>query len=305
MRRLSPIVSFGVSSVRLSVFPMRIAGNSDWLGGPGGQRPTGRALRAPSAPTAAAPDGSLPAPGTAAEVLPGPGTPAEALPAPAPAPPPGDKAAHDDPNLFTRRKPDRAPGAPPSGTSQLTPEQQAEVAELRHRDAEVRAHEAAHAAAAGALGGGASYDYATGPDGRSYAVGGEVPVEMAPGRTPEETIRNAAQLRAAALAPAQPSAQDRAVAAEASAMEAAARAEIAARSASSHQPERASPPLHSLGTPAETTPPRESEAAVEHAEPAQVIQQLEVEQRTSRAGWRHLHSGDGCGAYSQAVAAYR
>ncbi|HEY0715108.1 MAG TPA: putative metalloprotease CJM1_0395 family protein, partial [Polyangia bacterium] len=105
----------------------------------------------------------------------------------------------------------------------LTKEQEAEVEALRQRDAEVRAHEAAHMAAAGAMGGGASFDYQVGPDGRHYAVGGEVPVRTGHASSPEEAIRNAAQLRAAALAPAQPSAQDRAVAAEAAAMEAAAR----------------------------------------------------------------------------------
>jgi len=106
---------------------------------------------------------------------------------------------------------------------QLAPKQQAEVKDLEARDREVRAHEAAHQAAAGGLGGGASFDYETGPDGRSYAVGGEVPIDMSMGRTPEETIRRAQQVRAAALAPADPSPQDMAVAAAAGQMEASAR----------------------------------------------------------------------------------
>jgi hypothetical protein len=80
---------------------------------------------------------------------------------------------------------------------------------------------------AGSMGGAATFTYETGPDGKSYAVGGEVPVDMSGGRTPEETVARAAQIRAAALAPADPSPQDLAVAAEATAMEAAAREQIA------------------------------------------------------------------------------
>lgn len=114
-----------------------------------------------------------------------------------------------------------------AGPRKLKPAQVHEVQELAERDRQVRAHEAAHQAAAGSLGGAASFTYETGPDGKSYAVGGEVPVDMSGGRTPEETATRAAQIRAAALAPADPSPQDLAVAAEATAMEAAARQELA------------------------------------------------------------------------------
>jgi hypothetical protein len=112
-------------------------------------------------------------------------------------------------------------------SGQLTPEQQQVVAELRARDAEVRAHEAAHQAAAGDLAGGASFTYQTGPDGRQYAVGGEVTVELRAGRTPDETIGNAQRVRRAALAPANPSAQDLSVAGAASRLEAGARSQKA------------------------------------------------------------------------------
>ena len=101
------------------------------------------------------------------------------------------------------------------------------MSKLAARDTAVRAHEAAHQAAAGGLGGAASFSYETGPDGKRYAVGGEVPVSLRPGRTPQETIANAQTVRSAALAPADPSAQDLAVAAQASQMEAQARQEIA------------------------------------------------------------------------------
>jgi hypothetical protein len=290
---------------------MRIGGSSDWMSG---QRPSLRNGRASgrgstlgsaagSAPASGADDPT--APPVAAQDVP----PASAQPpAPdAPPPVPDTRSTSDDPNLFHQRKEsDTSKSATSkSGPGQLTPEQEAEIMELRNRDSEVRAHEAAHAAAAGALGGGASFEYQTGPDGRNYAVGGEVPVEMAAGHTPEETIRNAAQLRAAALAPAQPSAQDRAVAAEASAMEAAARMEIAARSTrASQETTSRAPDVRVLGAPAESPAPPEPRA-IAPSDPAQVIQQLEVEQRQSRAGWRHLHSDGGCVTCGQAVAAYR
>ncbi|GAA0573704.1 putative metalloprotease CJM1_0395 family protein [Caenispirillum bisanense] len=95
----------------------------------------------------------------------------------------------------------------------LTPEQQAQVAELKARDAEVRAHEQAHQAVGGRYAGAASYDTVRGPDGHSYAIGGEVPIDVSPGRSPEETIAKMEVVKAAALAPAEPSPQDRRVAA--------------------------------------------------------------------------------------------
>ncbi|WP_447970078.1 putative metalloprotease CJM1_0395 family protein [Nitrospira sp. M1] len=107
--------------------------------------------------------------------------------------------------------------------------EQQEIAKLRARDKEVRAHEHAHSAAAGGLAkGGASFTYERGPDGRQYAVGGEVNIDTSPiAGDPEATIRKAQQIRAAALAPADPSSQDRAVAASTSALEAQARQELA------------------------------------------------------------------------------
>lgn len=103
-----------------------------------------------------------------------------------------------------------------------------EVAELEATDREVRAHEAAHLAAAGGLAtGGASFTYETGPDGQRYAVAGEVGISISSGSTPEETLRNAEQVRRAALSPADPSAQDLKVAAMASQMAATARIQIA------------------------------------------------------------------------------
>jgi hypothetical protein len=127
-------------------------------------------------------------------------------------------------------------GTPTADTASatLTPEQQRELAELQKRDREVRAHELAHVAAgAGLVTRGASFTYETGPDGQRYAVAGEVGIDTSPGRTPEETLHKAEQVRAAALAPANPSAQDFSVAAAAARMAQEARLEIATESAGS------------------------------------------------------------------------
>ncbi|MEO0423376.1 MAG: putative metalloprotease CJM1_0395 family protein [Pseudomonadota bacterium] len=111
----------------------------------------------------------------------------------------------------------------------LTEAEQRELRELQARDREVRAHEAAHAAAAGSLARGApTYTYARGPDGRQYAVGGEVQIDTGViAGDPRATLEKAQQIQRAALAPGEPSAQDRAVAAAAAQMATEARAELA------------------------------------------------------------------------------
>ncbi len=93
------------------------------------------------------------------------------------------------------------------------------VQELKNIDRTVRAHEAAHMAAGAGMTSGATFTYQRGPDGGNYAVGGEVRINSSGARTPEEAIHKARKIRAAALAPADPSGQDRAVAAAATAME--------------------------------------------------------------------------------------
>jgi hypothetical protein len=109
----------------------------------------------------------------------------------------------------------------------LTEDEQKEVQDLKQRDREVKAHEMAHAAAGGQYAGGASYEYQTGPDGKRYAVGGEVSIDTSPIKgDPEATIRKMQTVRKAALAPAQPSAQDRAVAAKAAQEENKARRQV-------------------------------------------------------------------------------
>lgn len=110
---------------------------------------------------------------------------------------------------------------------QLSEAEQAQLVELSARDREVRAHEAAHANAGGRFAGSASFSYQRGPDGQNYAVGGEVAISTGTiAGDPQATIQKAQIVRRAALAPAQPSSQDRAVAAQAAALELAARNEL-------------------------------------------------------------------------------
>jgi hypothetical protein len=114
--------------------------------------------------------------------------------------------------------------------TELSAEALAQLPKLKARDTEVRQHEQAHLAAAGGLAlSGASYTYQRGPDGVNYAVGGEVQIDTSPGATPEETLAKARTISAAALAPADPSGADRAVAAQAQQLAAQARAELSAQ----------------------------------------------------------------------------
>ena len=127
---------------------------------------------------------------------------------------------------------ERPAGSGQTGGQQLSKEERAMVAKLEARDREVRAHEMAHIAAGGGIvRGGPSYTFQTGPDGKRYAIGGEVQIDTSPGKTPQETLEKAQKIRAAALAPAQPSSTDLAVAADAAQMAAEAQQEIARQKA--------------------------------------------------------------------------
>ena len=157
-----------------------------------GVRELAEALGGPSAPEAG-------------EVLP----PREAKPGEAGAAPPVDaEEARDE------------LGVPDDATAQ-------EIEELERRDAEVRQHELAHSSAGAGLTGPASFEYARGPDGRNYAVAGEVPIDVSPvSGDPEATLDKMSQVKRAALAPAEPSGADRRIAALADAAAAEARAEL-------------------------------------------------------------------------------
>ena len=112
----------------------------------------------------------------------------------------------------------------------LSDAEQDQVEELEARDREVRTHEQAHKAAAGPYAtSGPTYSYQTGPDGKRYAVGGSVGIDLSPEDSPEATIQKMAVVRRAALAPAEPSSQDRRVAAQASRIAQEARQELQAQ----------------------------------------------------------------------------
>lgn len=116
--------------------------------------------------------------------------------------------------------------------TRLSEPELAMVRELKQRDQKVHQHEMAHIAASGGLAqGGPNYTYQRGPDGQNYAVGGHVNLDISPGKTPVETLQKARTIRSAAMAPAEPSGQDRAVAARASQLEAKARMELAEQQA--------------------------------------------------------------------------
>lgn len=106
-------------------------------------------------------------------------------------------------------------------------QEEQEIKELKDRDTEVRIHEQAHAAVGGQYAGAPQYEYETGPNGKRYAVGGEVSIDVSEEKDPEDTISKMQIVRAAALAPAEPSSQDYKVAALATQKEQVARAELA------------------------------------------------------------------------------
>ena len=119
---------------------------------------------------------------------------------------------------------------PVKNGQELTAKEQEKVEKLKERDKEVRAHERAHQSAGGEYAGSPSYDYEKGPDGNDYAIGGHVNIDVAEENTPEKTLQKMEQIIRAAKAPADPSAQDLKVAAQAQQKAAKARAEIASKS---------------------------------------------------------------------------
>ena len=139
----------------------------------------------------------------------------------------GDTATLSDEAARPTRAEGQEEKTSPRETQQLRQEQ-LEIAELASRDREVRAHEQAHAAVGGAYAGAPTYTYSRGPDGKRYAIGGEVSIDSSPiPNDPEATLRKMELVQRAALAPAEPSAQDRRVAAQAAAQATQARAELA------------------------------------------------------------------------------
>ncbi len=119
-------------------------------------------------------------------------------------------------------------GTRSSGRAGKSDAELAVIAQLTVMDRHVRAHEEAHLAAAGPYAtGGPTNTYQQGPDGKLYVVGGEVTLDDSPvSGDPAATVEKEKTVIAAANAPADPSAQDRAVAAAAATMEEAAEQQV-------------------------------------------------------------------------------
>ena len=116
-----------------------------------------------------------------------------------------------------------------AGRKTLSFDEQQDVTELKRRDLEVRTHEQAHASAGGATTGAPSFSYQVGPDGKRYAVEGEVSVDLSTVKgNPQATIAKMQKVYSAALAPATPSTQDTRVANSAAQLIAQAQSELLA-----------------------------------------------------------------------------
>jgi len=133
-----------------------------------------------------------------------------------------DETAQKD-NQNQQQKSTEDPKQQQAAKEQATKEQAQQLQEdkvvnqLRSRDREVRSHETAHASAGGTLAGAPQLSFTTGPDGKRYADSGEVSIDTSRvSGNPDATINKMRQVRNAALAPANPSAQDLKVAAIAS-----------------------------------------------------------------------------------------
>ena len=140
----------------------------------------------------------------------------------------------DKPSSAAMAERDAKPAADAaSGDAAVSPQQQAQqqqqITKLASRDREVRSHEQAPAAVGGSYAGAPTYSFKRGPDGQAYAVGGEVTIDVSPiPNDPAATLRKMEVVQQAALAPAEPSAQDLRVAAQAQVLAAQARSELAA-----------------------------------------------------------------------------
>ena len=104
-------------------------------------------------------------------------------------------------------------------SDELSEDEERLVRDLQSRDTEVKAHESAHQTAGGGMVGAASYTYQQAPDGKMYAIGGEVSISTGEASSPQEAIANAQQIIASAMAAGSPSPQDFAVATSAKMMQ--------------------------------------------------------------------------------------
>ncbi|MCO7230607.1 hypothetical protein NH398_15355 [Halomonas sp. CnH100-B] len=125
--------------------------------------------------------------------------------------------ASDDVSESDESRASETPTGPtrPDGTP-LAPEEIQQLEQLKQTDREVRQHEMAHQTVGAPYTGGATYEYEVGPDGKRYAVAGEVSIDYGPvPGDPQATVEKMQTVIAAALAPADPSPKDLQVAAQA------------------------------------------------------------------------------------------
>lgn len=243
-----------------------------------------------------------------------------------------DRSARRGQEPEPRRRDHRGAPIGSAATRDLSPADIERIARLQQRDREVRAHEAAHQSAAGGLAGAARYDTAVGPDGRTYAVGGEVPINISSGSSPEETIERMNRVQRAAMAPANPSGQDVSVASRAARMISQARMELARRDAEMKQAPRSN---RSTGTeqseprvngheatgeignqttgasefddaiaraPRQTPLAERPKSFMEHVE--ELAATVKITRRTGGVSGGHLHTSLNCGFCSRGMAAY-
>lgn len=159
-------------------------------------------------------------------------------------------------------------------------QQQAEqkmIQELQARDREVRAHEQAHVTAGGNLvTSGPSYTYQRGPDGRAYAIGGKVQLDVSEvANDPEASLQKSEQIRRAALAPMEPSPQDMKVAASAGQMAARARLDIAVQRREEAQLEAEQRALEAEQQRSEQIESEQADADTQTASPLDAAQSIE------------------------------
>lgn len=137
--------------------------------------------------------------------------------------------------------------------AELSPEEQRRIAELKRIDAAVRAHEQAHIAVGRELiTSGPNYAYTYGPDGKRYAVSGEVGIDTSPEREPEANIDKGQRIQDTALAPVDPSPQDYRVAATGKQLEDQGRRDLRAERAAEAAPRDSR--VDAYASPRERTP---------------------------------------------------
>lgn len=130
---------------------------------------------------------------------------------------------------------------------------QAEISQLAQRDRQVKAHESAHSSVGGQFTGSPQFTFKKGPDGVLYAVSGEVSISTSEiPNDPEATLAKLDTVIRAALAPADPSAQDLRVASRAASSIIRIRAELAAANPQQQDGKNNSEPQSSILIPQDT-----------------------------------------------------